>query len=635
MTPLEPYSKAHPDRTEHTQLGLGIGALRDAVFGAPTTDDDRRSQAQFNDEIAHIAADVVASLPHIRWFGAGTLRAAALMDPNATDAATFLGTGLLNFAGGAGMNKIARSGSFGFIQDNTARKLGLSASAEAATHFQTGVALGMTRGLTDSRQWTGQDGHLQAPDLGAAVRLSLLSGVANIPAGFAGSRIAAMSSAEGDVMSRIFTGTASGGVSGGMFGATDGYLRQGDLGEAFSGFVSGALTGAAAGGITAGAERGRQDLLYTVAKKFRNPPIEEGTSGPLLGTEPLTTNAQRALDTHGEALSFSPKTYRLADLTEQLGTSTPDQYRQLTLNPFGPKNFWSDRQFKSNLVSTLRPAVMYEVNGMEIRVPTDYAKRLEPVRQLRLAAEDGNAQAAKQLADHPLGNRLLPEDVIPLIGRLPNQNKLREIELLDKPNAWNAWYREFNDWARVEQKRGNNFTAVADASEWADRIRFYRGRTDGSATRELRQIWDHEQVHLNHDPLYKAARNADETVEAHRYGYLNNKESEAELESIAFWGSSQTFIEATQRAPIRMTLLAKKLHDTIAKSPNGGGTEADGLRARINYINENVSPIALDKLIEAVKNPANRSTRGDLTDLIQRLNGTMSAEQLAAITHSM
>jgi hypothetical protein len=80
-----------------------------------------------------------------------------------------------------------------------------------------------------------------------------------------------------------------------------------------------------------------------------------------------------------------------------------------------------------------------------------------------------------------------------------------------------------------------------------------------------------------------------------------------------------------------MSLIAKKLQDTIAKSPNGGGSEAEVLLKRIAYVNEHVMPIAQEKVLEAVRANKSSHERKGMADLLQRFNGSMSDSQREAL----
>jgi hypothetical protein len=614
--PLEPYSKHHPDRVEHTELGMAIGSLHEQLFGRPIVAGDRETSARFNDDIAHVAADVVAFVPHVRWFGAGVARMLLLHNPNATDSGREILSMTDNFIGGAAMNAIGKASSFGLIQRETAGRIGFGLEAEATNYFATGVGLGLVRGITDDRVWVDENGRLRAADPGTIVRTGLYSGIANIPAGFAGARIASLAGQSTSALSRIGTGIAAGGVSGGMFSATDAFVRTGNVGDAASGFLTGVAVGGIVGGATAGLERGRQDSFHWIYNKLRAEPIREGASGPLISAENLSPAAQRALEVHGKSLNFEPDSRPLSALRDQLGAPKPGTYQSEIMNPYGPANFWSDLQYRTSIVRPLREALVYQSGDTQIVVPKNYAAKLDEVRQLRLDAESGNQQSIKTLSEHPLKSRLLPEDLLPLLDRLPNRAKVKEVQLLGDANAWNGWYEEFNDWARIRKAEGAKpFTAAADAWAKNGHIRFFEA-PKGTWSRSVGEVMDHEQVHLNHDPSYRIARQFDQTMEITQYGYFNNKESEAELEAVAFWGATPRFLEAAQQAPIRMSLLANKLR-------TAGGTGSETIAERIKYVDEHSLPEAnriLTEQAEKWRQLRNRSSYNDAVDLLTVLN---------------
>lgn len=610
---LESESKPHPERAEHTQLGLAIGSLRESVFGAPS-EHVRAEQARQNDDVAHLVADVVATLPHVRWLAAGATRAVLLHDPNPTDKYQVLGDTARNFLGGAAMNSILRSSSYGFIQREAAARYGFGATGQAANYFGTGVALGVVRGYTDDRYWRDENGDFAFPDLGAMVRSGMMIGVANIPAGFAGSNLASFAGRSPGFFARVGTGIAAGGMSGGTFGATDSLVRNGDLSEASQRFVGGMLIGGITGGAIAGAERTRQDAFYFVGNKLRKPPIEEDTTGPIIGSG--------TPGNHPRNLDFTADIRPLSALHSELGKPQQSTYTAEVLNPFGPVRFWSRYQFSKNLFEQVRPAEVYEAGNTKIVVPSDYAGRLNEVRQLRLTALGGSDQSQTALSQHPLKARLLPEEVLPLLDRIPDRTKVKEVQLLGYADPWNRYYQEFYDWGRVQAANGKSFVAAADASKATGMIRFYEAPKE-NWSKPVQPVMDHEQVHLNHDPHYPYARQLDKKGETSKYGYFNNKESEAELESMAFFGPTPAFVEATQQAPIRMSLLAAKLSHTLRSAKDAPSTSLETLANRIAYIKENVTPEA-GRTVKEVADKARSEGRGytyrSAMELYVRLN---------------
>ncbi len=47
-----------------------------------------------------------------------------------------------------------------------------------------------------------------------------------------------------------------------------------------------------------------------------------------------------------------------------------------------------------------------------------------------------------KLAEHPFGNRALPEDFVTLMDELPTTNNVRRLNLWDGRNAYDAWHEQ-------------------------------------------------------------------------------------------------------------------------------------------------------------------------------------------------
>jgi hypothetical protein len=216
------------NRQEHTVTGALIGAVVDA-FGAPQTEEARKQSAVANDEYAHLAADVIASIPQVKVIAAAGLRSAMLYDPNgsASDNAVSLG---VNAAGGAALNKVMKIAS-------AESALGRTTPAHSSTplldeglgHFLAGGAFGLTRSTFDTRSWLDEQGNLSA--LSGVRNIAISAGDSaflNVPAGMLGSRVAQKLGAglSDGILSRITTGTAAGASAGAVFGFVDGLSKD-------------------------------------------------------------------------------------------------------------------------------------------------------------------------------------------------------------------------------------------------------------------------------------------------------------------------------------------------------------------------------------------------------------------------
>lgn len=222
-------------------------------------------------------------------------------------------------------------------------------------------------------------------------------------------------------------------------------------------------------------------------------------------------------------------------------------------------------------------------------------------------------KAKHQFYDHPSRKLVLPEDMVPLLKLLPDRSMIKRLELLDEENVYDIGTRKFDPWV-IANCSDRPFTAAATAQESTGTVRFYKARINSFIESTLK----HEQVHLNHHPAYKYAREIDDALEASHYGYRNEHESEAELESIAFLSQIGTFMEASRRAPVRMSLLAAKLARTIEEtSPENRSMDEQEILARTRYIQKQILPAVLDKLAAMVESePASHAV-----DVLAALSG--------------
>jgi hypothetical protein len=254
--------------------------------------------------------------------------------------------------------------------------------------------------------------------------------VINVPAGFAGSRIAgAMSLGLKDgIVSRVATGVGSGFASGGVFGAVDSYVSTGSIADGGSGFWKGAAIGALSGGAISAAHGGRVSILEparvpssTESPQVSRPSIAsespraastDSTSqiheGPLLAAREYTANMKN-FDVANLQFKGRDKV-STTELSQKLGPATVGTYQRLSL-PTGA-TFDTLGQFHSSLQRATEPASIYRFGSTELVVPSDYHANLVEVRQLRMTAEKSTR----------------------LLGRLDEHER----KYLLKPEAWQA-----------------------------------------------------------------------------------------------------------------------------------------------------------------------------------------------------
>jgi hypothetical protein len=201
-----------------------------------------------------------------------------------------------------------------------------------------------------------------------------------------------------------------------------------------------------------------------------------------------------------------------------------------------------------------------------------------------------------ELEEHPLSYHLLPEHLVPVLERLPNPSLIKCLELLNETNVDDLAHRHLE--GAIKERLGDTFNSAATADFSTGTVHLYRARSNSN----IAEILKHEQVHLNHDELYGVARALDAKLEASKYGYTNDQESEAELEAKAFLAPQLSmFLQAGEKAPLRMALLARKLTDTIQESPaEYRSFDQQEILARAKYIETKVLPGVINDLMAKV-----------------------------------
>ena len=186
-----------------------------------------------------------------------------LFDLNGTMAENARGV-TKNFAEGRLLNNVVRSTSAqGAIANWTTAQFGKGLTGEVSNHLIGGLGFSAVRTGFDSRTWLDDKGEVSLQDGAIKFALGTTAGALfNVPAGMVGLRVAkaaTMGLADG-VVSRIAAGSASGAMSGGVYGFTDSLVQSNSFVEAGRGFVEGFVVGAFAGGATAGLMRAPRDL---------------------------------------------------------------------------------------------------------------------------------------------------------------------------------------------------------------------------------------------------------------------------------------------------------------------------------------------------------------------------------------
>lgn len=91
-------------------------------------------------------------------------------------------------------------------------------------------------------------------------------------------------------------------------------------------------------------------------------------------------------------------------------------------------------------------------------------------------------QALKGLREHPLGNRILPEDMLNLMASAPSPNLVREVVLYDR--------RDYKDPFSAYEHDMPGFRAAADARPGGV-VHFYEGKRESSSAETFFHEWSH------------------------------------------------------------------------------------------------------------------------------------------------
>lgn len=403
-----------------------------------------------------------------------------------------------------------------------------------------------------------------------------------------------------------------------------------------------------------------------------------GTKRDFTRERELAVAAQEPVFTY-ESLTYTPKEVLIRDFESKLklvGTEertmrrvaegTPKTHSELLAQIETIKadvgKFDFNEYFHRMTVPEVVQVNLYEVPGlpMKIVVPVEYANRLGEVRDLRRVMEQpspydqiplggrmaiaprlnsGDAtvladymtpaeitksvpviQAGQALTKHPLANRALPEDLVPILQSLPNPNLIKEIVLLDTPDYSNGYFS-----AKFEQA---NFKAAADVShdgvvthyegnrgknlldytyhEWAHLTKW--------ASPELSKLFDMativDRVGTNID--YKATRSARQEDPNHPDVVKNTifySREHASRTADENWAvaKGELFMspdvdglwEFAQKAPVRALALSTALEASYVQRNRGRQTEQDKvLFERIKAVDHISRPLAIKALSE-------------------------------------
>jgi hypothetical protein len=362
--------------------------------------------------------------------------------------------------------------------------------------------------------------------------------------------------------------------------------------------------------------------------RLKPPVVEERTAYGLKDSAPKTyeeyQTALKSLNAGGEPLDFT-------------------------------KHFW-DPFVESSKV----PMRIYAVAGhsTKIVVPEEYARQLEEVRTLRKAAQNpssydtltwdqkvqafasmknGDASALREfmsppeltkyiqvyqakmaLRSHPLGDRALPEDLVPILDALPNRRLLKEVNLLDRRNMSDVFKSMVYEApgfqaaatvgrdAIVDLYQANHGTALYNTvfHEWSHVAKWQSPVF--SKMFDLASVVDHVDSNLDHKATANVRQNdpTHEEIRGEGMYYPDLHSTRSQDENFAVGLGEETMgpdpnnlFTYIGRAPVRGMTLAVALENHLnASRGRNESSMADNMMDRAHYASEAARPYAIGTL---------------------------------------
>lgn len=415
-------TKLQEESTEHTIAGSLIGIVRGVTPFSKGT-------AEGNDQIAHIAADTIASLPMVKTVAGGAIRATMLIDPTKSWDAN-AGSFGLNFVEGVALNRVSKlampeSGFSKFMSS----KLGTGLSAEVATHLTVGAGFGAIRSGFSADTYKDHQGNFSLSSTAEnLIKGTATSALINVPAGMLGMRVARASSVALDKsaisprLASVITGAGSGYAAGGVFGGVDAVMAGKNFTDVLKSINEGGIIGAASGGLMgsldgsrligdhraarsgATSERSGNVVEQTAAIETPNPAAKMRDA-----IEPrVTEKTETYYPANDDHFVFGAKTYesmsikptgvpRIEEVAHRLKAPEIRQEEYYTLDP-NARGPWRDfDDFATNLVKGVQEFSVYKLktdtadggkpHEIEVVVPKKLDDQFAAVRQLRIKAE--------------------------------------------------------------------------------------------------------------------------------------------------------------------------------------------------------------------------------------------------------
>jgi len=294
----------------------------------------------------------------------------------------------------------------------------------------------------------------------------------------------------------------------------------------------------------------------------------------------------------------------LSALTTRLGSG--EQATETLPAPSGEQGpFANYDDFKAHgLKQVARSVRVYSGHGLptKIIVPEDYAARLDEVRTLRLRGSESSIcqppadnsetvsveDARCRLAQHDLRNRLLPEELLPLLDELPDSSYFSALFLLDEANPEDIW---------VRQDYNSGF--VSAMATLADgRSMLFRSERNEFLRPNLLHEWSHR---LQHHCQEESTAFSDALELEWRQYVPNTYALRSYGEHWAVIGeeltnsSAQRFLTLAQKAPLRTIVWLTALGKSLATSRHQC-REHSAYVERVHFARQRVAPAARSAL---------------------------------------
>lgn len=271
------------------------------------------------------------------------------------------------------------------------------------------------------------------------------------------------------------------------------------------------------------------------------------------------------------------------------------------------------------------PVRRYQVEDCEtvIVVPEEYAAQLDQVRRLRISAEGNVPSGTPGEIDPCLLQRVLPEEIIPLIKAMPDPSMIQEVFLLNQNSADDIWHRQILKNLQFE----SSFSAVDG------RITLFKCDWSRYLFDDLARAWALcvSQVDQWHVRVFGLA---------------------SEMESHGFNGSTQTsvknqwahdygegllsanqflFTDFALRQPIRATVLGLALRNSL-ESANPPSTLHAEWQSRLEHIETEIRPVGIEKLVQMVSDNAGQTSGNVAAKLLVYLGEAARLNNIPQLT---